>query len=125
MDNQEWMKVVYLQWDTSRRNQQNDCAPSKDSVGLGIHPVWSEPKTNKMTVHLARTQISLGVHPVGSESSLYAQSVAKDQAFFMRTAKTDYAEWADAQVDLCLSWAHTILLFCHEAAQIIFQHVAV
>ena len=36
----------------------------------------------------AKTQISLGIRPVWSESSLCAQWVAKDPAFFMRTAKT-------------------------------------
>ena len=30
-------------------------------------------KSNKMTVHSAKTQISLGIRPVWSESSLYAQ----------------------------------------------------
>ena len=36
---------------------------------------WYEPrhdKTNKMTVHPAKTQISLGIRPVWSESSLSA-----------------------------------------------------
>ena len=38
-------------------------------------------KTNKMTVHPAKTQISLGIRPVWSESSLYAHWVAKDPSF--------------------------------------------
>ena len=38
-------------------------------------------KTNKMSVHLAKTQISLGISPVWSESSLCAQRVAKDPSF--------------------------------------------
>ena len=45
---------------------------------------WFEPphdKTNKMTVHPAKTQISLGIWPVWSESSLCAQWVAKDPSF--------------------------------------------
>ena len=44
------------------------------------HPFTLEPphdKTNKMTVRLAKTQIS----PVWSESSLCAHWVAKDQSF--------------------------------------------
>ena len=47
-------------------------------------PVKFEPwhdKTNKMTVHPAKTQISLGIRPVWSESSLCAQWVAKDPSF--------------------------------------------
>ena len=38
-------------------------------------------KTNKVTVHPAKTQISLGIRPVWSESSLCAQWVAKDPMF--------------------------------------------
>ena len=38
-------------------------------------------KTNKMTVHPAKTQISLDILPVWSESSLCAQRVAKDPSF--------------------------------------------
>ena len=38
-------------------------------------------KTNKMTVHPTKTQISLGIRPVWSESSLCAQWVAKDPSF--------------------------------------------
>ena len=43
-------------WAAAWQNQQNDCAPSKDSDQLGNCPVWSE-------------------------SSLCAQWVAKDQSF--------------------------------------------
>ena len=38
-------------------------------------------KTNKMTVHPAKRQISLGIRPVWSESSLCAQLVAKNPSF--------------------------------------------
>ena len=38
-------------------------------------------KLNKMTVRLAKTQISLGTRPVRSESSLCAQWVAKKPSF--------------------------------------------
>ena len=38
-------------------------------------------KTNKVTVRLAKTQISLGIRPVWSESSLCTQWVAKDPSF--------------------------------------------
>ena len=38
-------------------------------------------KTNKMTVHPAKSQTSLGIRPVLSESSLCAQWVAKDPRF--------------------------------------------
>ena len=29
-------------WATTWQNQQNECAPSEDSISLGIRPVWSE-----------------------------------------------------------------------------------
>ena len=38
-------------------------------------------KTNKVTVRLAKTQISLGIRPVWSESLLCAQWVTKDPSF--------------------------------------------
>ena len=43
-------------WATTWQNQQNECAPSKTQISLGIRPVWSE-------------------------SSLCAQWVAKDPSF--------------------------------------------
>ena len=62
----------------------DDCYAIAENM-LKVH----EPphnKTNKMTVHPAKTQISLGICPVWSESSLCTQ---RSQAFFMQTTKTD------------------------------------
>ena len=46
-------------------------------------PTFEPPhdKTNKLSVRLAKTQISLGIRPVWSESSLCAQWIAKDPSF--------------------------------------------
>ena len=84
-------------------------------------------KPTKWHVRPAKTQISLGVRPVWSESSLDAQAdmsslcaqrVAKDPSFLKPTAKT-LLDWADAQADLSLRWAHMPLCwFCHEAAHL-------
>ena len=63
-------------------------------------------KTNKMIVRPAKTQISLGIRPVWSESSLCAQWVAKDPVF-LHADSEDWSDWADAQADLSLRWAHT------------------
>ena len=63
-------------------------------------------KTNKLTVHPAKTQISLGIRPVWSESSLCAQWVAKDPSFLHADSK-DWSDWPDAQADLSLRWAHS------------------
>ena len=66
---------------------------------------WHD-KTNKVTVRPAKTQISLGICPVWSESSLCTQWVAKDPSFLQADSK-DWSDWADAQADLSLRWAHT------------------
>ena len=47
----------------------------------------SHDKTNKMTVHLAKTQISLGICPVWSESSLCPQWVAKNPSLLHADSK--------------------------------------
>ena len=66
-------------------------------------------KTNKMTVHPAKTQIS---RRVWSESSLCAQWVAKGPSFLHE----DSEDWDD-QADLSLRWAHQpFCWFCHVAA---------
>ena len=73
-------------------------------------------KTNKLTVHRAKTQISLGIRPVWSETSLCAQWVAKDPSFLYADSK-DWSDWADAQADPSLRWAHMPFCWCHETAQ--------
>ena len=66
----------------------------------------------------AKTQISLGIRPVWSDSSLCAQWVAK-QPSFLHADSEDWSDWADAQADPSLCWAHMSLCwFCHEAAQL-------
>ena len=70
---------------------------------------WNEPprdKTNKVTVHPAKIQISLGIRPVWSESSLCAQWVAKGSSF-LHAYSEDWSDWADAQADLSLRWVHS------------------
>ena len=75
-------------------------------------------KTNKMTVHPAKTQISLGIW---SESMLCASWVAKDPSF-LHADSEDWSDWADAQVELSLRWAHMpFCLFWHEAAHMDFS----
>ena len=62
-------------------------------------------KTNKMSVRPANTQISLGIRPVWSESSLSAWR----KLGFLATQwahSEDWSDWADAQADLSLRWAH-------------------
>ena len=77
------------------------------SVGHFLHvDSTNEPrhdKTNKVSVHSAKTQISLGIRPVSSVRS----------AFFMQTAKTLI------RLGRCPGWsesllgAHSFYWFCH------------
>ena len=77
-------------------------------------------KNNKRSVPPAKTQISLGICPVWPESSLSAWrkigSLATHWAHREDTAHSE--DWADAQADLSLRWAHSFCWFCHVAAHI-------
>ena len=60
-------------------HQKNSCRADLPYFCCTSEP--SHDKTNKMTMCLAKTQISLGIHPVWSEPSLCAQWIAKDPSF--------------------------------------------
>ena len=79
-----------------------------------------------MSVRPAKTQISLGIRPVWSESSLCDQWVTKDPVI-LHAISEDWSDWADAQADLSLRWAHMpFCWFCHVAAHFhYFQKLAV
>ena len=79
-------------------------------------------KTSKICVRPVKTPISLGIRPVWSESSLCAPWVAKGTSFFSCRQlrlwakgasffscrqRRLWSDWADAQADLSLHWAHT------------------
>ena len=70
-------------------------------------------KTNKVTVHPAKTQISLGIRPVWSESSLCAHWVAKDPRF-LHADSEDSSDWVDAQ---------TILLVLSRGGSYIYENI--
>ena len=63
-------------------------------------------KLTKWSVRPAKTQISLGIRPVCSEPSLCIQWVAKNPTF-LHVDSEDWSDWADAQADLSLRWAHS------------------
>ena len=70
------------------------CAPSEDSISLGIRPVWSESSLSAW-----RKLGSLATHWAHSE---------------------DWSDWAEAQAVLSLRWAHmSFCWFCHKAAHLI------
>ena len=63
-------------------------------------------KTNNVAVRPAKTQISLGIRPVWSESSLSTWRQLGSLATHWMHSE-DWSDWADAQADLSLRWAHT------------------
>ena len=80
---------------------------------VGTHwnrlPITCEPrhdKTNKVTVRPAKTQISLGIRPVWSASSLSAWRKLGSLATHWAHSQ-DWSDWADAQADLNIHWAHS------------------
>ena len=59
-----------------------------------------------MSMRPAKTRISPGMRPVWSESSLCARCVAKNP-MLLHADSEDWSDWADAQADLSLRWAHS------------------
>ena len=75
-----WGTAKHIKWACARQNQQNDVRPAKTQINLGIRPVWSV----------------LAVRFMGSQGPS-ASSCCK---WRLRS------DWADAQADLSLCWAH-------------------
>ena len=73
-------------------------------------------KTDKITVRLAKTQISLGIRPVWSESSLSAWRK-------LGSLPTHWApsEDSDAQSDLSLRWAHSHFV-CFVMSRLLYRY---
>ena len=73
-------------------HDKTNSMPAKTQIILGVRPVWSD---------------SLGIRPVWSESLLSAWRKLGSLATHWVHSK-DWLDWADAQADLSLCWAH-----CH------------
>ena len=69
-------------WATTWQNQQNECAPSKDSDQPGHPPCLIRVFAAHMKKHWVL------IYPMSAQWRLWS-------------------DWADAQVDLSLRWAHT------------------
>ena len=75
-------------------------------------------KPTKWHVCPAKTQISLGILPLWSEASLSAWRKLGSLATHWAHGE-DWSDWADAQADLSLRWAHMPFCWlCHEAAEV-------
>ena len=70
-------------WAASGQNQQCGCVPSKDSVSLDIHPVWSES-----TLSAWRKLGSLATHCAHSEDS--DQTGQMPRLIWVFAGRTDY-----------------------------------
>ena len=69
----------------------------------------SEPrhdKTNKTNLRPAKTQISLGIRPVWSVFAVRIKKVGV-LSYPLSAQRRLWSDWADAQADLSLRWAHT------------------
>ena len=81
-------------WATSWQNQHNGCAPSEDSDQHGHPP-------NQIRVFTVRSVGSWG--PIVSSCG----------------QRRLWSDWADAQADLSIRWAHRLFCwFCHETVQL-------
>ena len=72
-------------------------------------------KTNKMAVRPAKTQISLGIRPVRSVFDVRMKE-AWDLSYPLSAERRLWSDWADAQADLSLRWAHSFCWFCRVVA---------
>ena len=93
-----------LYWNVWLERKGNLNTSLQTVLGLKMSRLMTKP-TN-WHVRPAKTQISLGICPVWSESSLSAWrklgSLATHWAY-----SEDWSDWADAQADLSLRWAHS------------------
>ena len=78
-------------------------------------------KTNKVTVHTAKTQISLGIRQVWSESSLCAQWVAKDPSFLHADSEDSYQTGQMLRLIRVFAERTLIYWFCHIAAHMHYK----
>ena len=84
--------------------------------GCSCHFEWnilqylsrSMTKQTKWHVRPVKTQITLGIRPVWSESSLSAWRSLRSLAtlYPLSAQRRLWSDWADAQADLSLHWAH-------------------
>ena len=63
-------------------------------------------KSNKVTVCPAKTQISLGICPVWSDFAVCMKK-ALVLSYPLSAQQRLWSDWADAQADLSLCWAHS------------------
>ena len=84
----------------------------------------SNDKTNKMTVPSEDSdqtgRISLGIRPVWSVFAVHSR-VAKEPSFLVSDSE-DWSDWADAQTDLSVRWAHNHFVRFVMRRLILYKH---
>ena len=77
------------------------------SPRLSFPSIWARhDKTNKVTVRPAKTQISLDIRPVWSDFAVRKKK-AWVLSYPLSAERRLWSDWADAQADLSLRWAHS------------------
>ena len=84
--------IIIKIWAATWQNQQNGYGPAKTQISLGIRPVWSKSSLSAW-------------RKLGSLITLWAHSEDSDQPGHPQ--RRLWSDWADAQADLSLRWAHT------------------
>ena len=101
-------------WAVSWQNQQSDCAPCEDSDQPGHTP-------SLISVFAVPDQPG---HPP-SLIRVFVVRMRKAWVFSypLSAQRRLWSDWADAQADLSLRWAHSHCWFCHEAAHLYIGRV--
>ena len=109
-------------WAASWQNQQNDCAPSKDSDQPGHSPSLIRVFTVRMkkawvlSYPLSAQRRFWSDCPVWSVFAVRLKKV-RIVSYPLSAKRRPWSDWADAQADLSLRWAHMpFCLFCHDVA---------
>ena len=101
-----------------RQCQMSDCTP-KATMHQMQQLSRRMTKQTKWLVRPTKAQISLGIHPVWSESSL-SEWINIGPLTTYWAHSENWSDWANAQADLILSWAHmSFCWFCLAAAQLL------
>ena len=105
-----YLYVILSIWAATWQNQQNDCAPSKDSDQPGHPPSL----IRVLAVRMKKAWVLS--YPLSAQRRLWA-GLIKGFAVCMKKAwvliyplsaqRRLWWDWADAQADLSLRWAHT------------------
>ena len=95
-----WKCIIFLSFKSKRIIKIVNLRTVEDT----FEPRHDKPK--KVSVRPTKTQISLGIHPVWS---VFAACMKKVWvlSYPLSAQQRLWSDWADAQADMCLRWAHS------------------